>query len=283
MSLTSTAECGVAAVLVIDPLKLRRAGVITFLRPWADSAALTLHAVARKEEFEAAAADAARYVMVILSVGGSSVVDPAVRDTIETVQALLPDVPLVVMGELEDCDEVVAAFHAGVRGFVPASLEPDVALQTFTFILGGGWFFPPAAMMRPPQAAAEAAARLARSRREGHGWNTASHDGRCRLTGRQAEVLALLRQGKSNKVIARELGMQEATVKVHVRQIMRKLGAANRTEAALLAVQAETAALAQEAAQPKEPPAPPETRIGDEAILRRTVDSSARDRALPSG
>jgi hypothetical protein len=44
-----------------------------------------------------------------------------------------------------------------------------------------------------------------------------------------------LRYGKSNKHIARELHMQEATVKVHVRQIMRKLGVANRTQVALLA------------------------------------------------
>jgi DNA-binding CsgD family transcriptional regulator len=54
------------------------------------------------------------------------------------------------------------------------------------------------------------------------------------LTLRQLDVLALLRQGKSNKTIARDLGMREATVKVHVRQILRKLGASNRTQAALL-------------------------------------------------
>jgi len=55
------------------------------------------------------------------------------------------------------------------------------------------------------------------------------------LTTRQNEVLCRLRFGISNKHIARELNMQEATVKVHVRQIMRKFGAANRTQVALLA------------------------------------------------
>ena len=53
------------------------------------------------------------------------------------------------------------------------------------------------------------------------------------FTPRQADVLKLLLQGKSNKVIARELDMQECTVKVHVRQIMKKLNAANRTEAVI--------------------------------------------------
>src|SRR5690606_38324456 len=62
---------------------------------------------------------------------------------------------------------------------------------------------------------------------------TSEHDP---LTRRQHDVLQRLRLGKSNKLIARDLDMQESTVKVHVRQIMRKLGAANRTQAALLAM-----------------------------------------------
>ena len=48
-------------------------------------------------------------------------------------------------------------------------------------------------------------------------------------------MLTRIRQGKSNKVIAYELGMQESTVKVHVRNILKQLGATNRTEAVYLA------------------------------------------------
>ena len=51
------------------------------------------------------------------------------------------------------------------------------------------------------------------------------------LTPRQATVLSLLQQGKANKIIAYELGMSESTVKVHIRNIMRKIGATNRTQA----------------------------------------------------
>jgi DNA-binding NarL/FixJ family response regulator len=54
------------------------------------------------------------------------------------------------------------------------------------------------------------------------------------LTSRQGDVANLLSQGLSNKLIARQLAITEATVKVHIRQIMRKLGASNRTQAALL-------------------------------------------------
>ena|SRR5262249_29761295 len=53
------------------------------------------------------------------------------------------------------------------------------------------------------------------------------------LTARQRAVLELLSRGDTNKVIARRLGMTEGTVKVHVRQIMRKLGVTNRTQVAV--------------------------------------------------
>jgi DNA-binding NarL/FixJ family response regulator len=51
---------------------------------------------------------------------------------------------------------------------------------------------------------------------------------------RQLQVLELLQQGKQNKIIAYELGMCESTVKVHIRHIMRKLNARNRTQVVLL-------------------------------------------------
>src|SRR4249920_3304087 len=53
------------------------------------------------------------------------------------------------------------------------------------------------------------------------------------LSSKQEEVFKLLRRGEANKLIARHLGLSEATVKVHIRQIMRKLGVANRTQAAI--------------------------------------------------
>ena len=66
------------------------------------------------------------------------------------------------------------------------------------------------------------------------------HPQRCRksnglFTARQAAVVEALRRGKANKIIAYELKMRESTVKVHVRNIMKKLHATNRTEVAYLA------------------------------------------------
>jgi DNA-binding NarL/FixJ family response regulator len=53
------------------------------------------------------------------------------------------------------------------------------------------------------------------------------------LTGRQSEVLALLVQGKPNKIICRELGLAEGTVKIHVTAILKALGVTNRTQAVI--------------------------------------------------
>lgn len=59
-----------------------------------------------------------------------------------------------------------------------------------------------------------------------------------RLTGREREVLGLLIEGHPNKLIGRALGVQEVTVKLHIRKLLRKLGAANRTQAVTFALQA---------------------------------------------
>ena len=56
------------------------------------------------------------------------------------------------------------------------------------------------------------------------------------LTARERQVLERLQQGASNKLIARQINLRESTVKVHIRQIMKKLGAVNRTQAALYGV-----------------------------------------------
>jgi DNA-binding NarL/FixJ family response regulator len=56
------------------------------------------------------------------------------------------------------------------------------------------------------------------------------------LTARERQVLERLQLGASNKLIARQLNLRESTVKVHIRRIMRKLGAVNRTQAALCGV-----------------------------------------------
>lgn len=204
-------------IVIRDSQALRRAAFHSLIAPWANenhievSSGCLLSATV-SEDIESPA-------LLILILGSTRIDDPVIQVQLSKTRALWPDVPVAMVSDHEDRGEVMAAFRAGVRGFVPSTLEPELALQALTFVLGGGTFFPPQVLDRPTRESVQAGARP----------NGAVHT----LTPRQLDVLSLLREGKSNKLIARELVMCESTVKVHVRQIMRKLGAANRTQAAL--------------------------------------------------
>lgn len=167
--------------------------------------------------------------MLIFSVGGLSVSDPRVSADFERLLGRYDDVPLVVLSDLDARDEAQLALAAGAAGFVPTLLEPQLMCAALTLIQRGGKFAPTAlfdewvhaTLPARPDDGEEPAQELVPQYDE--------------LTPRQTHVLQLLQEGHANKVIASRLGMTESTVKVHVRQIMRRLGANNRTEAALLA------------------------------------------------
>ena len=172
----------------------------------------------------------ANCAIVILSIGSASVKDPPQQTLIKYARKLMPQTPLVVLSDREEPNEVCAAFEAGAAGFMPTSLDPSVALQALSLIRCGGSFFPPSALHRemPPVATQVAV-----------DWPDDSRSlrppSRLRLSPKQEQVLRLVRQGQSNKVIASNLGLSEATVKVHLGCVMRKLGLANRTQVEVMA------------------------------------------------
>jgi DNA-binding NarL/FixJ family response regulator len=127
-------------------------------------------------------------------------------------------VPVVIISDKEDADDVLAALESGARGYIPTSLTLDVAVGAVQFVEAGGTFVP-----------ASSLSSRARERPLGRGVPVAGL-----FTARQSAVLECLRKGKANKQIAYELNMREGTVKVHVRNIMKKLKARNRTEVAVL-------------------------------------------------
>src|SRR5260370_733207 len=118
--------------------------------------------------------------------------------------------------------QIIAA--RGVRGYMPTSVECGVAVAALRLISAGGTFVP-AGALRSTAAKPDDQPEGERQRRS---------DGRD-LTPRELSVIDLLREGKPNKLIAARLDMQESTVKVHVRNILKKLNAANRTHAAFVA------------------------------------------------
>jgi DNA-binding NarL/FixJ family response regulator len=122
------------------------------------------------------------------------------------------------LSDEEDPGQVIAALDKGVRGYIPTSLALSVAVEAMHLVRAGGTYIP--------------ASSLLSCRRTLETKPPADDAGGGVFTSRQTAVLRALREGKANKLIAYELNMRESTVKVHVRNIMKKLKARNRTEVA---------------------------------------------------
>jgi DNA-binding NarL/FixJ family response regulator len=106
--------------------------------------------------------------------------------------------------------------QSGIRGLLStANSGIGILNAAIDFVLSGGTFIPHELLVANPL-------------------EVKTKVGGKKLTGRQSEVFAKLKEGKPNKIIAYELGMSESTTKVHVRNIMSKFGATNRTQAAFV-------------------------------------------------
>lgn len=144
-------------------------------------------------------------------------------DWIRAMRRAHPTLPLLVMSAVEDPQMVRALIDSGVAGFIPKSDSSAVILQAVRLVLAGGTYAPLRLLAQQPSS-------LEMGTRPGARVPTVAG-----LTGRQSEVLALLARGLPNKLIARELGLSESTVKVHLLAIYRVLSVRNRTEAVVAA------------------------------------------------
>ena len=215
---------GNQTVGIVDPRSLTREGLVKLLESAGHYRVL---AVARPAELLTKVSEERISVDVILVALGSTLVsDDNVRNDIGLLTNALPEVPIIVLCDLKDSQHIAEALRQGIRGYIPTTLTSRILIEALRLIQAGGTFIPADALSEalsdrrsPAVATNSAAGRL----------------GTWRLTPRQSQVLELLRAGKPNKIIAYELAMRESTVKVHVRQIMRKLQATNRNEAAFLA------------------------------------------------
>lgn len=211
-------------IVLIDDLPFRRASIKSLLENWAREDGLRLDAV-ETTGHNGLEQLAGTVRLVVYNVGGASMEAAEWRHNIDELRQQLPDVPLVIISERDNAGDVVEALKAGARGFISAQIAPSIVFQALRFIMGGGVYFPPSALLQ-----AQVGSHANEWRRPANGVDQRHC---ASLTARQNAVWQLLQHGHSNKVIARELDMCESTVKVHMRQIMRKLGASNRTQAAL--------------------------------------------------
>lgn len=127
-----------------------------------------------------------------------------------------PRLPVVVLTGEDQPEQIQAVLAAGAAGFIPKCSTPSVMLSAIRLVLSGGTYIPPQL--------------LAGSAHAQPGIPIRDHAS-IQLTERQFQVLRLMADGKSNKVICRELGIEEGTVKAHVASIFRALGVNNRVEA----------------------------------------------------
>src|SRR5262245_50557490 len=147
------------------------------------------------------------------------------RDGIEALKELrelFPAISVVMLSAFSDRDNVVKALDNGALGFIPKTDSRAVLLGALRLILAGGTYIPPGVLA---PAAAQAPGQPPTHKR--------LSPAELGLTERQVEVLALMMQGKSNKLICRELDLAEPTVKNHVSAILKVLEVTNRTEAVL--------------------------------------------------
>ena len=143
-----------------------------------------------------------------------------------------PDVPIAVISGTANAADVRTVVQAGVRGFIPKTASGTHLMHALQLLLAGGTSVPAdfllaggsdAGVPSPFVSAADAPAWLGV------------------LTSRESDVLKRVARGLSNKEIGRELGLAEITIKLHMRNVFRKIGARSRSEAAVMATKANLA------------------------------------------
>jgi len=155
---------------------------------------------------------------ILLGIGPTGADDPGLAEDLQLLAREFGHIPAIVLGDAEDPSHVLTILGHGARGYIPTSVSLSVAVEAISLARAGGLFVPATSLMQIPRTSLERP-------RAGSPVDQL-------LTDRQAAVAEAVSKGKANKIIAYELNLCESTVKVHIRSIMKKLQARNRTEVA---------------------------------------------------
>jgi DNA-binding NarL/FixJ family response regulator len=172
--------------------------------------------------------------LAVFNIGAASVCDFDIAREIGELRVRLDGKPTILLALSVRMSDVQCALRLGVRGFMPASLSAADILAGLRIVLAGGIFVPVG-----PGDAEEAVSEAAQEPTTPFEPVIGSADHAAatslQLTFREDEVLKCLRAGRTNRQIAHELRLADGTVKVHVRNILRKLKATNRVQAVEIA------------------------------------------------
>ncbi len=202
-------------VLLIDANKLFREGLSRLLLD------VPFRVTAEYASVEEAVADPSIQADLVLVDPGE---DAGAASRIGALRRQRPEAPLVILTGGLDARRLTQALEAGVSGYLMKDMSADALAQSLRLVMMGEKVFPThlAELLVSGQMQPQPASEI-----------TALRKG---LSQRETQILRCLIDGDSNKIIASSLGITEATVKVHLKSLLRKINAVNRTQAAIWAM-----------------------------------------------
>jgi DNA-binding NarL/FixJ family response regulator len=204
-------------IAVIDYRKLELECLIRGFR--SRNCSMEASAFSSIEEWKVATEMHSRASAILFNIGWRNANDIDVMDAVKSLASDFAGIPTIVIGDVEEMTHVMKILEYGARGYIPTSVGLDVAIEAVRLARAGGIFVPASSLASFQQ-------HLSGEKPSQNGVMNGL------FTARQAAVADALRRGKANKIIAYELNLCESTVKVHIRNIMKKLKAKNRTEVA---------------------------------------------------
>lgn len=222
-------------VLLIDDHPLILSALKTVIQGLGDD--VTVSGVGSAAEARAALQADADFDLVLLDL---QLGDANGFDLLAELRSAYPALPVVVVSASDRTSDVIRSIDMGAMGFVPKRASNDTLFEALRLVMSGGIYVPAMTMgldgAAPPRSDPDTTipgymkvgAQAAQS-----GYQTTPTLAQLGLTPRQTDVLALLLQGKPNKLIARELNLSVETIKDHVAAVLRALGVNSRTQAVL--------------------------------------------------
>jgi DNA-binding NarL/FixJ family response regulator len=160
--------------------------------------------------------------IILLSIGDAARKESLQRD-LGLLRRVASYLPIILLADGEEPGAVAAALECGARGYISTNVTLAIAIEAIRLVRAGGVYVP--------------ASHLTAASRQSERVSAANVPGDIIFTAREVAVLDALCRGKANKVIASELNVRESTVKVHVRNLIKKFKAKNRTEVAYLTLE----------------------------------------------
>ncbi len=203
-------------ILVADDHNLVRDGLKPFLYEL-DADATILDAANLDDALTAArAVDSLDLVLLDLKMPGMNGLQG-----VEQMRRLHPTAAVVILSGHVERDDVLAAVRAGASGYIPKTISGTALINALRLVLAGEAYLPPSILLEGGPAERKSPASPLAT-----------------LSVREREILGYLIEGQTNKEIARRLDLQEITIKIHLRNVYRKIGAVNRAQAVRIAMTA---------------------------------------------